>query len=489
MPSFGKTSAQRTIDRANRQSAFLKTFPTPAQGQSQSRTEGVMLWEDPGHTFFEYEEHFDKGRNRSYPCAIRSAGLFTCVGCEVPVNEDITDKEERRRDIGGWAIRSLSSRYVFPLVNDKGYIDLYKIGFRFWELLSAKWVTIGSLTATHGVFTRIGTDFNNTQYDWTPLGTPTSDMDIVNKFRALYDQVAPGYSQEPTTEAYQAAAAQWWDGSIALGVPNIGDILQAQYDEQVPFYGSSVEEQAQINAAGGRPGTREAAGVQQNLMAAARAQGAPSPTERYVPPAPAYDAPAHVQIQELCTILTRWGVPYPPSIDQAGLQSLYEMFLPMHPEDNPGLQEQAQPSPPPQPTEEEQLRAQLAGLNVPVPAGAGLDQLRQLIGIFGVGAPAQAAPVAQAVAQAAVEAPVASAAPQAEAQAEAQPAAPAGPSGKRHPAGFEGEALTSDGDPDFNEWGTQRVRDWLAADPPVEVPAMAPRSVLLETAKRAYFSF
>lgn len=510
MPSFNRTQAQRRADRAN--SGRSGGGKTPLiLGFKDPMTRCIILWEDLMHTAVQYEQHYDKPRNKYGPCAIQSGGFDSCVFCEVPADESITDAQERRDDIGGWATRTTSTKFVFPVWSEKGYIDLHQIGWKFAQAMQSKWTLLGTLTASPGVFTREGT-FNTTAYDWMPVpSTPEFGVDRVPtlpQFRQLYLEVAEdlrlldAYEGMPIPDeiaARQSAAEERWrSGTEALGVPNIGAILMQQYNEALVVFGRTPEEQQAISEANAaaNQGTRD-------LLHTARAQGAPSSTERYVPPTPTADSgnPQSSQIQELCLALTQWGVPYPADAGVEQLVMLYNSFAPSHgaPPITSG-QPVATPEPEPAQTPEQILAGELAAMGVTPPAGATLDQLNQLKAMFvptvqqpAAPAAADPTPAAPAPAQEAPAAPGPTAQPVA-ATPQATPPSPASTAekqqaaGLRNPAGFEGEEWT-EGVPHFEEWDTPIVRNWLSADPPVEFPAKAPRSELLKLARTAWFGY
>lgn len=176
MPTFGKRSNQRPAGGGGSSfELFLKTFKDP-----QTR---IRILEDDPDTWVEIREHFDNGLKISFPCA-KHEGADACIGCDYPVEHpewEDTDthfpglnfskaKEERKKLDKGWGVRDSSSKWIFPAIDPKGYVSVYKIGYNLWDSFKNLRSVVGSLTATEVVVVRSGSGFSDTNY--TPTAVP-----------------------------------------------------------------------------------------------------------------------------------------------------------------------------------------------------------------------------------------------------------------------------------------------------------------------------
>lgn len=170
-PMFGKRSADRP---AGGFEMFLKTFRDPL-------TKITFLWDNPKDEFIEYREHYDRavGKGLSFPCAVHE-GAARCVGCDYPVehpewtNEFIKEsgmsRDERKKLDPGWDVRDAGGKWVFPAIDEKGYVSLYKIGFKFWKSLQGTYDTLGTITNQVFGISKSGQSFNEIQFQAIPLG-------------------------------------------------------------------------------------------------------------------------------------------------------------------------------------------------------------------------------------------------------------------------------------------------------------------------------
>jgi len=168
MPTFGKRSNQRPQSGGGEFEMFIKTF-----GDGQSR---IRILEDDPNQWVDYKEHYDHGLKISFPCADYEEPGSDCVGCKYPVeHEEYADldasfpglnrsqaRDARKAADKGWGVRDVSSKWVFPCIDAKGYISLYKIGFDFWKEWCGHYEILGSVTAQEFVVKREGQGFGTT---------------------------------------------------------------------------------------------------------------------------------------------------------------------------------------------------------------------------------------------------------------------------------------------------------------------------------------
>lgn len=157
MATFGKRSNQRSSGSAGE--IFIKNFKEPR----------TLVWflEDDPDTWVEYKQHFDNVVNRGWPCAIYEGGN-NCVGCEFPI-EDPDDENDR-----GLRVRRTASRWVFPVIDEKGYVSLYQIGYKLWAALKELYSEYGTLTDAQYAIRRSGDSWNKIEY--TPTRTANTDQ-------------------------------------------------------------------------------------------------------------------------------------------------------------------------------------------------------------------------------------------------------------------------------------------------------------------------
>ena len=146
---------------------YLKTFE---DGNSR-----IRVLEDDPDKWMELKEHFDFGLKISYPCAIHE-GFETCFGCSYAVEheewEDLdthfpglarsVQLDARKKADPGWGVRANPSKWIFPCIDAKGYIAIYKIGFTVWKDFKTKYDVLGSVTGTEFMVTRVGKGFDTT---------------------------------------------------------------------------------------------------------------------------------------------------------------------------------------------------------------------------------------------------------------------------------------------------------------------------------------
>lgn len=150
MGTFGRRSNERPAGGGGE--IFIKTFKDP-------RTLVWFLQDDPD-TWVEYKQHFDNGAKRGWPCAIHE-GANNCVGCEFPTDDPDDDQSP------GTRVRSTASRWVFPVIDEKGYVSLYMCGFKLWSSLKELYKEYETLTDAQYAIRRSGSTFNDITYTAT----------------------------------------------------------------------------------------------------------------------------------------------------------------------------------------------------------------------------------------------------------------------------------------------------------------------------------
>lgn len=175
MPTFGKRASERAADTAQ-QDYYVKTFG------KENRTDIRFLWDDPRNNFVEIKEHFDKAQKISYPCA-KFEGAPNCIGCDYPVEHpeyaDLDEyfpglkfndaKDERKKKDPGWATRDTSSKWLFPAIDPKGFVSVYKIGYKFWTDLAGLYDLVGTITDKDYAIIKTGDSWNSTSYQAQPI--------------------------------------------------------------------------------------------------------------------------------------------------------------------------------------------------------------------------------------------------------------------------------------------------------------------------------
>lgn len=155
---FGK----RTKDRQSSSGGpgghqhYIKTF-------REKRNPVTFLLDDPANEFIEIREHWDNRNQLSYPCAIEE-GADGCIGCSFPVkDESLTDayikenwtgddttmaqaRDKRAKQDPGWSVRQTSGKWLFPAIDEQGYTNIYKIGYKAWETLKEIYEELGTIT-------------------------------------------------------------------------------------------------------------------------------------------------------------------------------------------------------------------------------------------------------------------------------------------------------------------------------------------------------
>lgn len=190
MVTFGKPAAERKAARISRAGTFwMKTFRDP-------ETKVRFLWDDPENNWIEYREHFDRTAKMSYPCA-RAEGAETCIGCDHP--------EE--------AVQKAGSKWAFPVLDDRDYVQVYKIGVKFWKALIGQHRLFGTLTDRDYAVMKMGEDFNEITYQAVPVSQPFERTpqiaipDIGELLKAKYVEAMAVYGYDDTDDAAEAAPA------------------------------------------------------------------------------------------------------------------------------------------------------------------------------------------------------------------------------------------------------------------------------------------
>lgn len=431
MPKFGQPAGQRTVNR--NKALYISNFKDAA-------TVTRFLWEDPDTTWYTYPEHYDFQLKLSFPCVKQHPDFPFCLGCTMPVvDETLDDPDERRKD-HGWTVRRISTRFVVPTLNERGFITLRKVSGTFKDQMAGHWKVMHSITNSDWTISRTGDGFD-VKFTASPTGAPEVRK-YTDELRNLYLAVQAGMHNVGDTALYEEAWAQWNAGNAEVGVPN-GDALDAilgqKYLEAINKYEVPDEElarRAQIRAAA--EASRGEGGADASFS---------PPIGTGVPPA------AAAPVQQAATVETA---------DQGALAELGR------------------------------LSADLQAWGVPFPMDANLEQMRLLHGTFAASrtpAPVQPAVTAPAAPPVAVpEQPAAAVAPT---PAPAAPAAaPAAPYEPQPPApGTPTPPPTGDAEiPPFEEWSTPDVRDWLN-DHQVPWTKIMPRSQLLTLARQSITGF
>lgn len=168
MPTFGKRSNQRPQGAGGGYEMYLKTFD---DGQSK-----IAILEDDPSQWVDFKEHFDFALKISFPCAAYEEPGTECIGCNYPVEHpEYADldthfpgvtksvaKDTRKKLDKGWGVRDVTSRWIFPCIDAKDYISIYKIGFNLWEEFKGHYEILGSVTAQEFVIKRTGKGFDTT---------------------------------------------------------------------------------------------------------------------------------------------------------------------------------------------------------------------------------------------------------------------------------------------------------------------------------------
>lgn len=201
---------------------YIKTF-------RDKKTEVTFAFEgDPleDEKLFSYREHYDykmvmpgaRKAGVSYGCAI-AEGAENCIGCEYPVDHpEWTDdflksddgkamfgddtnaaKQNRRKADPGWGIRNASGRWVMPVIDKDGNVNLMKIGWNFIKYLHDMIEQVGPLEAQRFFVLKLGEGLDTT-YSILPTNQPpwTTERDVP-PFSEISDLLGKKY-----LEAFQA---------------------------------------------------------------------------------------------------------------------------------------------------------------------------------------------------------------------------------------------------------------------------------------------
>lgn len=177
MPTFGKRAADRQNDAAQNE-YYVKSF-------KEKRTDIRFLFDNPKEDFVEIKEHFDKTNKISYPCA-KFEGAQACIGCDYPVEHpewsDVDEyfpnmkfneaKDERKKQDPGWGVRDVSSKWLFAAIDPKGFVSVYKIGYKFWNDLCELHELMGTITDKDYAIIRSGETWNTTGYQAQAISQP-----------------------------------------------------------------------------------------------------------------------------------------------------------------------------------------------------------------------------------------------------------------------------------------------------------------------------
>lgn len=164
-PTFGKRSKDRPQSAGGEYEMYLKTF-----GEGQNR---IRILEDDPNNWVDYKEHFDNAMKMSFPCA-KYEGAEECKGCDYPVEHpeyadldthfpgvNYSQQRDTRKKLDkGWAVRDVSRKWIFPCIDDKNYISIFKIGAELKDEFIAHYAALGSVTGTEFVVTRTGKGFD-----------------------------------------------------------------------------------------------------------------------------------------------------------------------------------------------------------------------------------------------------------------------------------------------------------------------------------------
>lgn len=141
---------------------------------------------EPTDEWITYREHYDPAVRRSFPC---TEDTNTCPGC--------TSDSERTK--------GRSRKYAFNALNDRGMLNVYKVGSKFRNRLQQREQRIGTLLDRDYVLIRTGTNKDNTEYDYEGMERSDCDFDgeLYDIPKALsgqymqYLEMLAGADQEP----------------------------------------------------------------------------------------------------------------------------------------------------------------------------------------------------------------------------------------------------------------------------------------------------
>lgn len=255
MPNLAKPGAQRASERSMRRSdnSYLRNF-------KDERTLVRFLWEDPDRVWATFYYHFHWAKKVSYPCMMRELAddgsvIHYCLGCAWPADESL-DEDARKKDTD-WRVRARNYGIAVPALTirdvdgeTKAYLDLYQMGVGLKKDMATLFAENGSITTRDILVVRGETDGGKTKYTPLERGDATDEgRRFVAELRALYHECIGGMSAPPDSPAYSAAWDRWRAGNIALGLPDLNQVLARKYAEAAEAYGVSPEELAERNAA------------------------------------------------------------------------------------------------------------------------------------------------------------------------------------------------------------------------------------------------
>lgn len=130
-----------------------KDYVPPTIDPDDVWIKGIMVGDhkvrflEPTEEWVTYREHYDVSRRRYFPC---TEDTQTCPGC--------TSDAERTR--------SRQRRYAFNALNDRGLLNVYKVGKEFRDRLAKREQRVGSLMDRDYLLIREGKGKDDTTYDY-----------------------------------------------------------------------------------------------------------------------------------------------------------------------------------------------------------------------------------------------------------------------------------------------------------------------------------
>lgn len=198
MPTFGRKNAQRQQERqANgggnsaQGGYWIKNF-------RDDETQVRFLWDDPENEFIEIAEHFDNIRKISFPCA-KHEGSSVCVGCDYPAPDPDNEQDLETR------LTQTRGQWVFPLLDDKGYPQVYKIGWKLFKKLGETYELLDTLIDRDFIVTRdqpggpLTTEYGLRKTSDTSTKTPKAPIPTVEQISDIlgkkYFEAAAKYAE------------------------------------------------------------------------------------------------------------------------------------------------------------------------------------------------------------------------------------------------------------------------------------------------------
>lgn len=240
-PTFGKPAKDRPQQGGSFE-MYIKTFE---DGKSR-----IAVLQDDPETWTEVREHYDPKLKITFPCA-KHEGFDECLGCDYPVEhpewEDLKTHfpdldwrdamDERKKQDWGWNVRAFSEKRIFPALDPKGYVSIYKVGKGLVEDFQTQYEVLGSIMANEWTISRSGTGFG-TKYGLTAMPgdvrkpqypVPTLEQ-IQEALGRKYSYALEKYGKEPADSAPPAEQSQ----PDPAPVPTTGPAAESAVDPANP---------------------------------------------------------------------------------------------------------------------------------------------------------------------------------------------------------------------------------------------------------------